>query len=226
MCGRFVVRAIAQEEAAIRRIPAAHRRLELSDNFNITPTQTVAAIRLVDGQRELVGMRWGLIPFFAKGDPGQYSTINARLETLRTSPAYRTPWQRGQRCLILANGFYEWQVIAGGKQPWLIGCADQPTFAFAGLWDSSTPADGEPILSCTIITLPASPLMAQIHNTKYREPAILRADDHDTWLGENADTAFACLAPYPDELRSAWPVSTRVNSPRNNDPRLLERTAS
>lgn len=226
MCGRFVVRAIAQEEAAIRRIPAAHRRLELRDNFNITPTQTVAVIRRVDGERELIGMRWGLIPFFAHGEPGQYSTINARIETMRTSPAYRTAWKRGQRCLILANGFYEWQIVAGGKQPWFIGCADQPTFAFAGLWDSSTRPEGEPTLSCTIITLPASPFMAAIHNTKQREPAILRAEDQDTWIGAEPEAAFACLMPYADDLRSAWPVSRRVNSPQNNDETLMQPTAT
>ena len=131
-----------------------------------------------EGQRELVRMRFGLIPFFAKGVPGQYSTINARVETVRTSPAYRTAWNRGQRCLVIASGFYEWQVVGEGKQPWYVSCADQPVFGFAGLWDRSVPEGGEPILSCTIITLPASPFMAQIHNTKLREPAILQRNDH------------------------------------------------
>ena len=121
------------------RSPARSREPLFTASFNVAPTQLVPVIRMHGGQRELVRMRFGLIPFFAKGDPGQYSTINARVETVRTSPAYRTAWKRGQRCLVIANGFYEWQVIADGKQPWFISCADQPIFGFAGLWDQSTP---------------------------------------------------------------------------------------
>ena len=218
MCGRYVtsIDAALEREFHLTRGWVRH-----FTSYNVAPTQQVPVIRLHDGEREGVMMRFGLIPFFAHGEAGKYSTINARIETLRSSPAYRTAWKRGQRCLVIARGFYEWQVAGDAKQPWYISCADQPTFAFAGIWDSSTPPDGEPILSCTIITLPASPLMAQIHNTKHREPAILRREQHDTWLGGTADEAFACLAPYPDELRSAWPVSRRVNAPRNNDESLI-----
>ena len=96
-------------------------------------------------------------------------------------------------------------------------------FAFAGLWDVSTPDGGEPILSCTIITLPASPMMAGIHNTRHREPAILRREHWQCWLTGSAEEAYACLQQYPDELRSAWPVSTRVNSPKNSDATIAER---
>ncbi|MEO8307497.1 MAG: SOS response-associated peptidase [Pseudomonadota bacterium] len=222
MCGRYV----SPDESAIEReftLTGPHPRPLFPASFNVAPTQQVPVIRMQGGQRELVRMRFGLIPFFAKGVAGQYSTINARIETVRTSPAYRSAWQRGQRCLIIANGFYEWQVIADGKQPWFISCADQELFAFAGLWDMSTPQQGEPILSCTIITLPASPFMAQIHNTKQREPAILQRKDQEAWLGATPEAAFACLASYPDDLRSAWPVSKRVNSPRNNDAKLRAR---
>ena len=108
-------------------------------SFNVAPTQQVPVIWMREGRRELVRMRFGLIPFFAKGQPGQYSTINARVETVRTSPAYRTAWNRGQRCLVIASGFYEWQVVGEGKQPWYVSCADQPVFGFAGLWDRSVP---------------------------------------------------------------------------------------
>lgn len=223
MCGRYV----AQIDAALER--EFHLSRGWADSlvsFNVAPTQQVPVVRLVQGEREGLLMRWGLIPFFAHGEPGPYSTINARIETFRTSPAYRGPWKRGQRCLVIASGFYEWQVVAGGKTPWYISCADQAVFAFAGLWDHSTPAQGAPILSCTIITLPASPLMAQIHNTKHREPAILRREDHDAWLGGTPDEAFACLRSYPDDLRSAWPVSRRVNAPAHNDPTLIAPAAS
>jgi putative SOS response-associated peptidase YedK len=225
MCGRYV----SPDESAIEReftLTGPEPRPVFTASYNVAPTQLVPVIRMHGGMRELVRARFGLIPFFARGEAGQYSTINARVETVRTSPAYRTAWKRGQRCLVIANGFYEWQVIADGKQPWFISCADQPIFGFAGLWDQSTPDGGEPILSCTIVTLPASPFMAQIHNTKLREPAILQRKDHEAWLAGTPDEAFACLASYPDELRSAWPVSKRVNSPRNNDEKLISRSAA
>ncbi len=224
MCGRYVSPGMAdiEREFAVvgsRSLPAIVR------HFNVAPTTQVPVIWQRAGQRELVLMRWGLIPFFAHGVAGSYSTINARVETVRTSPAYRGAWQRGQRCLIVAEGFYEWQVVPGGKQPWYIGCADQPLFAFAGLWDRSTPVGGEPLFSATVITLPASPLMAQIHNTKYREPAILSRAQCQTWLGGTPDEAFACLAPYPDALRSAWPVSPQVNNARHEGEALRQAVA-
>jgi putative SOS response-associated peptidase YedK len=225
MCGRYVTpgeTAIEREWSLVGPTSERWQR----QNFNVTPSQIVPVIRSVEGKQELVGMRWGLIPFFAKGDPGPYSTINARIETVTSSPAYRTAWKRGQRCLVIAAGFYEWQVIEGGKQPYYITCADQPVFGFAGIWDLSTPPEGNPILSCSIVTLPASPLMAQIHNTKLREPAILRREDWDIWLTGSTENAFACLKQYADDLRSAWPVSRKVNNPKNNDGSLLERAAS
>jgi len=222
MCARYMT----PEEAALERqfdVTGPKGAAWLRQVFNVAPSMTVPVIRWHEGRRELLGMRWGLIPAFAKGVAGAYSTVNARVETVRTSPAYREAWKRGRRCLVPANGFYEWQAVAADKQPWFIGCADQPVFAFAGLWDVSTSEGGEPIVSCTIITLPASPMMADIHNSKHREPAILRREQWQCWLAGTADEAWACLQSYPDELRSAWPVSKRVNSPRNNDAALIER---
>jgi putative SOS response-associated peptidase YedK len=219
MCGRYIV----LNSQAIQQLFSVLPPDDWQDRCNVAPSQDVPTVRLIEGQRVLTLMRWGLIPRFAQGVTGNFSTINARVETIRTSAAYREPWRKGQRCLVLASAFYEWQEVPGGKQPHYIGCADQEVFAFAGLWDSSTPAGGVPILSCTIITLPASPLMAQIHNTRQREPAILRPEDHDTWLKGSAEAAFACLKQYPDELRSAWPVSKQVNSPKNQGPALMAR---
>ncbi len=221
MCGRYLLLNLNRETAL--RIMGGELPRAWRDNYNVTPGLDVLAVRLAGGRRVAAPMRWGLIPEFARGEAGKYSTINARVETLRTSPAYRDAWRKGQRCLILATAFYEWQEVAGGKQPYYIGCADQEVFAFAGLWDRSTPPGGEPVLSCTIITLPASPLMAGIHNSRQREPAILRPEDHEAWLAGTAEEAWACLKQYPDELRSAWPVSKRVNSPRNDGPELIER---
>jgi putative SOS response-associated peptidase YedK len=169
-------------------------------------------------------MRFGLIPFFAKGAPGPYSTINARVETVETSPSYRGPWKRAQCCLVLASGFYEWHLLADdkSKQPYFIKPADQESFAFAGLWDSSKAEDGTVTYSFTIITLPASPLMAGIHNTKKREPAILTPQGCRAWLGGTPEQRRALLKPYPDELIVAWPISKRVNSPNSNDKKLIE----
>lgn len=219
MCGRYIV----LNRQAIQRLFSVVLPADWHDSYNVAPSQDVPTVRLVEGRRVMTLMRWGLIPHFARGEAGPWSTINARVETLRGSPAYRDAWRKGQRCLILASAFYEWQVVADHKQPYCIGCADQEVFAFAGLWDSSTPPGGEPILSCTIITLEASPLMAEIHNTRRREPAILRPEDHETWLAGNPDEAWACLKQYPDELRSAWPVSKKVNNPRNQGPELIAR---
>jgi putative SOS response-associated peptidase YedK len=161
------------------------------------------------------------VPFWAKGVPPKYSTINARVEGMTTAPSYRGPWKRGQRCILPAIGFYEWQVQERGKQPYFIHLNDQSLFGFAGLWDSSTTEAGDVLESCTIITLPANHLMAQIHNTKERMPAILRREDHAAWLAGEPETALACVQPYPDELMDAQPVSTRVNSPKNNSRDLL-----
>jgi putative SOS response-associated peptidase YedK len=219
MCGRYLV----LNTQAIQRLFSVVLPPQWEDRFNVAPSQDVPTVRLCDGQRVMTPMRWGLIPHFAHGKAGAFSTINARLETLRETAAYRDPWRKGQRCLILASAFYEWQEVPGGRQPHYIGCADQEVFAFAGLWDSSTPPGAAPILSCTIITLPASPLMAQIHNTRQREPAILRPEDHQAWLGGTLEQAWACLKQYPDELRSAWPVSTQVNTPRNQGAALIAR---
>jgi putative SOS response-associated peptidase YedK len=134
-------------------------------------------------------MRWGLVPFFAHGATPKYSTINARAETLATAASYRMPWRRGQRCILPAAGFYEWQLAAdGSKIPWFIRTADQEVFGFAGLWDRSVGTDGTELLSCTIVTLPANALLARIHNVKQRMPAILDRGDQADWLGDDASS--------------------------------------
>ena len=194
----------------------------LFDSYNVAPTQQVPVVRERDGERLCELIRWGLVPFWAKGVPTRLSTINARLETLAAAATYRTPWKRGQRCILPALGFYEWQVRDAGKQPFYIHLTDQKLFGFAGLWDASTAADGSVLESCTIITMPANPLMAGIHNAKARMPAILRREEHDAWLRADVEAALRCLRPYPQDDMTAWPVSTVVNSPRNNEPRLIE----
>lgn len=207
-----------EREFTIRR---KHWVFEAS--YNVAPSQQVPAIRMADGESEGLLLRWGLVPFFAKGVAPKYSTINARVETVETAASYRSPWKRGQRCILPAAGFYEWQVLPDGKkQPYYIMVADQDIFGFAGLWDRSV-AGGEPAIeSATIITMAANPLMAEIHNVKARMPAILAREDRDAWLAGSPDDARAALKPYPADLMVAWPVSTRVNTPRNNSVQLIE----
>ena len=219
MCGRYVARV----EAALERDWHLIRHVPPFESFNVAPTQSVPVVRHVPQGNELVLLRWGLIPFFAKGVPPAYSTINARIETVQTAASYRGPWKRGQRCAVIVSGFYEWQVQADGKtkQPFYIHLNDQETFAFAGLWESSRNEAGDAIESCTHITLPANELLAEIHNAKQRMPAILAAEDRETWLCGTPEQAWSVLKPYPAMRMVAWPVSTRVNRPANNDATLI-----
>lgn len=218
MCGRYV----AKIDAALERDWALTRPPPLFASYNIAPTTAVPVVRERAGERLCELLRWGLVPFWARGIPPKLSTSNARMETIATAASYRGPWQRGQRCILPALGFYEWQVNAAGKQPWYIHSKDQPVFGFAGLWDASTTREGTTVESCTIITLPANPFMAEIHNSKARMPAILRRNEHDAWLAGDATAAFDCLRAYPQEQLLAHTVSTAVNSPRHNTARLLE----
>jgi len=201
--------------------------LELS-SYNIAPAREVPVIRMSaaaagNGEREGVMMRWGLIPPFLKGESPKYSTINARIETMETSPAYRDPWKNGQRCIVPADGFYEWnQPVGRPKQPWFVGLANKQAIPFAGLWDKSKRSDGVVIESFTIVTLPANDFMAKIDNEEKRMPAILRAEDVETWLTGTPEQARAVLKQFPGELLRAFKVSGRVNSPKNDDATLLE----
>jgi putative SOS response-associated peptidase YedK len=223
VCGRYVTKDQAAMERAFSVVKPWWR---FEASYNVAPTQSVPIVRLAKGEREGVMMRWGLIPFFAKGVPPKYSTINARIETVETAASYRGPWKRGQRCIQVAAGFYEWHLaVDGQKRPYFIQVSDQEVFGFAGLWDRSYAADGTAIESCVHITMPANPLMQDIHNTgknPHRMPAILRKEDHEAWLTGSLDDARAVLQQYPADSMYAFAVSTRVNSPKNNSPELLE----
>jgi putative SOS response-associated peptidase YedK len=220
MCGRYV----SPDDASIEReFNLVHTEWQFPSSFNVAPTQEVPVVRVRYGQREGRLLRWGLIPYFAGGVAPKYSTINARMETIQTAASYRGPWKRGQRCLVVAQGFYEWQTQADGKTrvPYYIHLNDQDIFAFAGLWDSSRTAAGEIIESCVHITLPANRLLGEIHNTQHRMPAILAKEDRESWLAGSVDEAWSALKPYSDEHMVAWPVRRRVNKPENNDAELI-----
>jgi putative SOS response-associated peptidase YedK len=217
------------DDAAIERgFTLVRTEWKFPPSYNVSPTQDVPIVR-ADKNGDRIGKRvhWGLIPFWAKGVQPKYSTINATVEKLEDGATWRGPWKRGQRCIMPALGFYEWQVQADGKskQPFYITLNDQDVFGFAGLWDSSTAADGAVVESCTIVTMPANKLMAEIHNVKHRMPAILSKKDQDTWLIGEPDYAFKAIKQYPDTHMVATPVSTRVNTPKNNDKTLIEAIA-
>jgi putative SOS response-associated peptidase YedK len=221
MCGRYIIR---QQTKAVREW-AKYGPPPFLNSYNVAPTQQVPILRLQARRPQFTQVRWGLVPFFAHGEPPKYSTINARLETFEAAASYRGAWRRGQRCLQLASGFYEWHLDQyGRKSPYLITLADQELFAFAGLWDRSIKDDGAVVESCVHITMPANALMADIHNTganPHRMPAILRSEDRDAWLSGSAEDARAALVQYPADLMVAYEVSTRVNSVKNNSPDLI-----
>jgi putative SOS response-associated peptidase YedK len=227
MCGRYV----SPDDASIEReFNLVRAEWQFPISYNVAPTQNVPAVRVMDGKPQGVLLRWGLIPFWAHGIPPTVegtkrplSTINAKVENIRSASAWRDPWMRGQRCIIPALGFYEWQVQDDGNttRPFYIIANDQEVFGFAGLWDTSTRADSLIIESCTIVTVPANKLMRVIHNGKYRMPAILTREDRDVWLTGTPDDAFKAIKQYPDNML-ATQVSTRVNAPKNNDAKLIE----
>lgn len=223
MCGRYVLR---MQEKYLRELQIYGPPELLRVSYNVAPTQPVPIVRWRDGRREGAVVRWGLIPFFARGVPPKYGTINARIETFETAASYRGAWQRGQRCLQLASAFYEWHLDEHGhKAPYLIQLADQELLAFAALWDRSCKADGTVIESCVHLTMPGNELMQQIHNTgnhPRRMPAILRTQDHETWLHGTPAEARAVLTPYPADLMVTYEVSPEVNSPKNDSPELIE----
>jgi putative SOS response-associated peptidase YedK len=222
MCGRYIIR---QQTKAIREWEK-YGPPPFLDSYNVAPTQQVPILRMQDGHPQFTEVRWGLVPFFTHGAPSKYSTINARIESFETAASYRGPWRRGQRCLQLASGFYEWHLDQyGRKSPYLISLADQELFAFAGLWDRSIKDDGTVVESCVHMTMPANALMADIHNTgnnPHRMPAILRLEDRAAWLEGSLEEARAALVPYPADLMVAYEVSSRVNTVKNNSPDLIE----
>lgn len=227
MCGRYILR---MQDKYLREWQLHGPPSWVTVSYNIAPTQQVPIMRMGEGGAEAVMVRWGLIPAFARGEPGKFATINARIERFESAASYRGSWKRGQRCIQPASGFYEWHVDAQGrKSPYLITLADQEVFGFAALWDRSLRADGTVVESCAHLTLPANGLMADIHNAGIhpgRMPAILHREDQETWLRGSLEEARAVLAPYPADLMVAHAVSTRVNSVRNNGPELIEPIAA
>jgi len=220
MCGRF---ALYSDPFALAKRFQAEALPALRPRYNIAPTQSIPIVREEGGNRRFALARWGLIPSWAKDMKIGYHTINARAETVAEKPAFRNAF-RHRRCLVPADGFYEWQAVTGSKikQPWFIALRDRETMAFAGLWERWRSPEGEELESCSIIVTDANAIMQPIHD---RMPVILASEDWDAWLETDAKDAVGLqglLKPYPAEGMTAWPVSTKVNSPRNDSVECLE----
>jgi putative SOS response-associated peptidase YedK len=225
MCGKYI---LAQAAKAERALGIRRGRWEYPLSYRVLPSEQVPVVVLEEGEREAAMMRWGLVPYWAYGVPLKASTINATVERIESAPTYRDAWQRGQRCLLVMGGFYEPHVNDDGtRDPYFVHLTDREVFAVAGLWDRSRRSDGSHLFSCTLITVPANPLLAAVHNAKQRMPAVLAEADYDAWLGSCAVAAKQTLRPYPAELMAAYQVGRQVNSPKlPNDERLIEPLAS
>jgi len=221
MCGRFTLRAPSRLQLSLFQLGELP---SLPSRYNIAPSQSIAAVRVKTGtkdkNRELAMLRWGLIPSWAKEPAIGNTLINARGESIATKPAFRSAF-KSRRCLILADGFYEWQKKEGAKQPFYIQVGGGQPFAFAGLWEHWEDPQGEMVESAAIVTTDANDTMRPIHN---RMPVILAPKDYDIWLDltiKDAKLLEPLLRPYPSDAMIATPVSTYVNNPRHNDERCV-----
>jgi putative SOS response-associated peptidase YedK len=217
MCGRYTLKTNQLDVATlfdVKPLPDWRPR------YNVAPTQMVACVRQKDSGRELVRLRWGLIPGWAKDPKIAYSLINTRSETAATKPSFRSAMKR-RRCLIVADGFYEWKKVGKAKIPIHFHLRYGEPFAFAGLWEFWKPKDGDPIESCTIMTTEANTLVAPYHD---RMPVILPKLHYEHWLDpkdEDSDKLLALLVPFPDSKMTATPANPIVNTPKNDNPECL-----
>ncbi len=220
MCGRY---SLTTAPEALRRLFDFSNLPNLAARYNIAPTQEVAAVRGDGGgARELVMLRWGLVPSWATDISIGAKMINARAETVAEKPAFRSAF-RHRRCLVPADGFYEWRAEDGRKQPFRIGMKGGAPFAFAGLWERWEPEGGDVVETVAIVTTDANEKLRPIH---HRMPVIVAPDDYTAWLDTEAgDTgpARALLRPYPGEPMAFYRVDPRVNNARNDDPECIAR---
>ena len=220
MCGRFTQTKspdVIAEQFQLQEPPLFKTR------YNIAPSQSVVAIRITPESSTRAGvlLRWGLIPSWAKDTKIGAQCINAKAETVSVKPAFRAAFKK-RRCLVLADGFYEWQMQGTRKQPMWISLKSKTPFAFAGLWEHWRPPEGEPLETCTIITTEANDFMKPIHA---RMPVILPPSSYYQWLDpgfSDVSVLNALLRPNSSEDLMAYPVSTLVNSPRNDVRQCLE----
>ena len=214
MCGRYALygprsrsRAVAEYFATLADFPGS---------WNVAPGQVLPITRAGRGGIEQVTARWGLVPFWAKDEKIGYKCINARAETIATTPAFKGAYRTRRRCLVPACGFYEWHKHPAGTQPYYVTSSDGTLLAFAGLWDDWKKPDGERLTTFTILTCAPNALMQPLHD---RMPVILSREDYRTWL--EAPDPRELLVPCPEEMLTCFPVSSKVNSAKNDAPDLI-----
>jgi putative SOS response-associated peptidase YedK len=205
----------------LRALFAYAERPNFPPRFNVAPTQPIPIVRLVEGRREFALVRWGFLPSWVK-DPKAFTLlINARGEGVLDKPAFRAAMKR-RRCLIPADGFYEWQRAGERKRPFYVHAKSGAPLAFAGLWETWTGPNGEELDTAAIVTTRANKTLSPIHE---RMPVIVPPEAFDLWLSSNevdATTASALIAPAPDNLLEAYEISTAVNRTANDNPKLLD----
>lgn len=217
MCGRYALRTLSKSLAkafGVEEVP------EYEARFNIAPTQTIAGVRQTPDGREVKFLKWGLVPSWAKDASMGAKLINARSETVTEKPSFREAFKR-RRCLIPADGFYEWARAGGKKQPYFFRLRDEQPFGFAGLWDRWQGGDGAVIESCTILTTEANDMLKPVHD---RMPVILHPEDYEMWLDDDerkTDLRRDLLQPFPAEEMLGHLVSTLVNSARSQGADLV-----
>jgi putative SOS response-associated peptidase YedK len=219
MCGRFTLTQSAEVLAELFELDEVPKFVP---GYNIAPTQPIPVLRATkETRRQFDYLYWGLIPSWSKDPSIGARMINARAETVTEKPSFRTAFKR-RRCLILADGFYEWQKTGSKKQPYYFQLKDHRPFGFAGLWEHWQSPEGDPIESCTIITTAANETMRPIHD---RMPVILQPQDYDVWLDptlQATEQLLPLLRPYSDAEMQDYPVSTKVNSPQNDSPDCIQ----
>jgi putative SOS response-associated peptidase YedK len=219
MCGRF---ARIVSDRTLRERYRLEKMAQLQDRYNISPMQNVASVRAAENGRELVLLKWGLIPSWSKDAKIAPKLTNARAETVAEKPSFRSAF-KSRRCLIPASGFYEWQKqTTSPKQPFFIHPRDdEELFSFAGLWETWHDPEGEIVESCCIITTEANELMRTIHD---RMPVILDSEGENEWLNPRSspDSLRALLVPFAADQMEAYPVSLYVNNAKNQGPKCIE----
>jgi putative SOS response-associated peptidase YedK len=224
MCGRVRLSSDYSEIKIALKFDLSAPAPNFEPDWNKPPTAPMlVAIRSEDGKRIPKMMRWGLLPHWAKDEKLSYSTFNARSEDFSRKPAFKDAWRRGQRCLVVTDGFYEWKKLTvKDKKPYAIAMADGGQMVMAGLWAKwKDIKSGNEVLSCTVLTCGTNNVMAELHD---RMPVILAGSDWPNWLGEQSATEeelLALLKPCPDEMLKIWPVDKAVGNVKNNGPHLM-----
>jgi putative SOS response-associated peptidase YedK len=219
MCGRFSRKATLQ--AIVDEFEIEEQDEKVKPSYNVAPGQEIAVV-LKDENKKLSLLKWGLIPSWAKDPTIGSRMINARAETLSEKPSFKHSLRR-KRCIIIADGFYEWKKEGAHKIPMYIFLKSGKLFGFAGLWDTWTAPEGNKIATCTIITTSPNKLIEEIHN---RMPVILPKENVDRWLDpsiQDESKVLPLLQPYPADEMDAYPVSRLVNSPKNNSPEVIKK---